>query len=86
MYTGPGMKDFITVYENGKKKRLRKHYLTMYLRETHSIFVKANLDNLVSQSWLSQSAFTWRRFGVFIVNFELISNFVLVFLLLILNR
>ena len=64
------MKDFITVYENGKKKRLRKHYLTMYLRETHSIFVKANLDNLVSQSWLSQSAFT----GVVLVSLLLTLN------------
>ena len=37
------MKDFITIYENGKN-RLCKHYLVMYLCEAHSIFMKTNPD------------------------------------------
>lgn len=44
------MKDFITIHENGKKKRLRKHCLTIYLRKAHSFFVKSNPDITISFS------------------------------------
>ena len=38
VYTAPGLKDYVTVCEGGKKQRLRKHYLTMFLREAFSFF------------------------------------------------
>ena len=38
VYTAPGLKDYVTVYGGGKKQRLRKHYLTMFLREAFSVF------------------------------------------------
>ena len=37
-YTMPGLKDEMTVWTDGKKERLRKHYLTMFLREAFSVF------------------------------------------------
>ena len=37
-YTMPGLKDEMTVWKNGKKERLRKHYLTMFLREAFAVF------------------------------------------------
>ena len=37
VYTAPGLKDW-AVYEGGKKQRLWKHYLTMFLREAFSVF------------------------------------------------
>ena len=48
VYTAPRMKYFITIHEKGKKERLDKHYLTMYLRETHSFVVKANPDSSIT--------------------------------------
>ena len=48
VYTAPGMKDFITVHENSKKQRLRKYYLTMYLREAHHIFTAKHPDVTIS--------------------------------------
>ena len=38
VYTAPGLKDYVTVYEGGKKQQLLKHYLTMFLREAFSVF------------------------------------------------
>ena len=38
VYTSPGMKDEVTVWEQGVKKRLRKYYLTMYIKEAYSVF------------------------------------------------
>ena len=38
------------------------------------------------KKWLFTQRFEWRRFGVFIVNFEHISHLVLMFLLLTLSR
>ena len=37
-YTAPGLKDYVTVYEGGKKRQLQKHYLNMFLREAFSVF------------------------------------------------
>ncbi len=37
-YTMPGLKDEMTVWTNGKKERLQKHYFTMFLREAFSVF------------------------------------------------
>ena len=34
----PGLKDEITLWENGKKKKLRKYFLTMFWREVLAIF------------------------------------------------
>lgn len=45
VYTMPGMNDEITVYDSGGKVKLRKYYLTMYLREAYSLFKMEN-DNL----------------------------------------
>ncbi|XP_071034011.1 uncharacterized protein [Parasteatoda tepidariorum] len=42
IYTCPGMKDSICVWEGGEKKVLQKHYLTMFLREAFSIFKEEN--------------------------------------------
>lgn len=42
IYTMPGMADEMTVWENGKKTKLRKYFLTMFLREAFQIFTKAN--------------------------------------------
>ena len=44
VYTAPGMKDFITVWENDKKQRLRKYYSTVYLSEAHGIFKAKHPD------------------------------------------
>ena len=38
VYTAPGLKDYVIVYEGRKKQRPRKHYLTMFLREAFSVF------------------------------------------------
>lgn len=38
VYTTPGVKDEMVVWENGQKKRLRKYYLTMFLREVYAIY------------------------------------------------
>ena len=37
-YTIPGAKDEIVVWDELGKKRLRKHYLTMYLYEAYAVF------------------------------------------------
>ena len=50
VYTAPGMRDYITVYEDGRKVRLRKLYLTMFLREAYSIFNAKFPDTVVSFS------------------------------------
>lgn len=38
VYTSPGIKDEMVVWENGIKKRLRKYYMTMFLREAYSTY------------------------------------------------
>lgn len=38
VWTAPGMKDEITLWEGGVKRKLRKYFLTMYLREAFEIF------------------------------------------------
>ena len=44
-YTAPGMYDVMTVWDNdGKKKKLRKYYLTLYLREAHVIFEQCHQE------------------------------------------
>ena len=48
VYIAPGMRDYITVYKDGRKVRLRKLYLTMFLREAHSIFNARFPDTTVS--------------------------------------
>lgn len=42
IYKMPGMADEMTVWENGKKTKLRKYFLTMFLGEAFQIFTKAN--------------------------------------------
>ena len=38
-YTMPGAKDEIVIWDSvGKKRRERKYYLTMYLREAYAVF------------------------------------------------
>lgn len=39
-YTAPGMKDEVTVWENGVKYKLRKYYLTMFLKEAFALFTE----------------------------------------------
>ena len=48
VYMAPRMKYFITIHEKGKKERLDKHYLTTYLRETHSLVVEASPDSSIT--------------------------------------
>lgn len=42
VYTCPGMKDVVTVWENGIKQKLQKHYMTMFLKEAYYIFKESN--------------------------------------------
>lgn len=44
VYTCPGMKDSMTVWQEGKKSVLQKHYLTMFLKEAFFIFKEENPD------------------------------------------
>ena len=37
-YTMPGMNDFMTVWTDYGKTKLRKHYLTLFLREAYHIY------------------------------------------------
>ena len=57
---------------------------------TGKYMLKVNNKSLILLYWLSSKLIIktpeWRRSGVFIVNFEHISNLVLVFILLTLNR
>lgn len=39
VYTCPGMRDFITVWSEGKKYKLQKHYLLMFLKEAYALFL-----------------------------------------------
>ena len=50
VYTAPGMKDDMTLWENGKKLNLRKHYLVMFLKETFELFNHAYPDVKVAFS------------------------------------
>ena len=36
----PGMKDEITILENGTKKHERKYYITMFLQEAYKIYTE----------------------------------------------
>ena len=38
VYTMPGMNDCMTVWDAGKKSKLQKHYLTLFLREAFACF------------------------------------------------
>lgn len=42
VYTCPGMKDTICIWDNGIKKTLQKHYMTMFLKEAFYIFIEEN--------------------------------------------
>ena len=46
----PGMKDEMTVWIAGEKIKLRKHYLTLFLREAHQIFCELHPDNKIGFS------------------------------------
>ncbi|XP_063228207.1 uncharacterized protein LOC134534095 isoform X1 [Bacillus rossius redtenbacheri] len=50
VYTCPGMKDVLTVWENGKKVKLQKHFMTMFLHEAFYIFKEENPDYKISYS------------------------------------
>ena len=43
----PGLNDFITVWDDSGKKKLRKYYFTMFLREAHELY-RQTQDNPVS--------------------------------------
>ena len=40
-YTMPGMKDEMTVWEQGKKMKLRKYYLVLFLKEAYKVYVES---------------------------------------------
>ena len=42
VYTMPGMKDEMIVRENGKKVKMRKLYLTVFIKEAYAIFKEEN--------------------------------------------
>lgn len=46
----PGSKDFVTVFENGKKKQLSVRHLLYSLKECHGMFRADNPDHEISRS------------------------------------
>ena len=44
VYTAPGLKDETTVWTEAGKTKMRKYYLTMYLREMFAMFKAENQD------------------------------------------
>ncbi len=40
-YTMPGMKDEMTVWEQGKKTKMRKYYLVLFLREAYQVYIES---------------------------------------------
>ena len=54
-YTMPGMKDMITIWTDGKKVTLRRHYLAMFLREAYYIYCEQNRRD--SEHGLAYSTF-----------------------------
>ncbi|CAB3987234.1 Hypothetical predicted protein [Paramuricea clavata] len=40
-YTMPGMKDEMTVWEQGQKTKLRKYYLVLFLREAYQVYIES---------------------------------------------
>lgn len=42
VYVCPGLKDEVTVWNNGQKEKLRKCYMTMFLREAYSLFQESH--------------------------------------------
>ena len=50
VYTQPGMKDEMVIWENGVKRRERKYYLTLFLREAHSIYLETHPDNPIGRA------------------------------------
>ena len=44
VYTMPGMKDEMITWINGTKTKLRKYYLTVFLREAHALFKGHHLN------------------------------------------
>ena len=50
VYTLPGMKDEMTVWEKGVKSKLRKYYLVMFLKEVYELFKNCYPDVTVGFS------------------------------------
>lgn len=50
VYTEPSMKGVVTVWKNGKKETLRRHYLTMYLKEAFALFKISHPDTVIGLS------------------------------------
>ena len=50
VYTMPGMKDVMVVWTSDGKSTLRKHYLTMFLREAYKVYCEENPDDKVGLS------------------------------------
>jgi len=50
VYTAPGMRDEITVWKDGKKEKMRKYFLTMFLREAYAVFQEMHPDINISFS------------------------------------
>ena len=50
IYVCPGLKDEVTVWNNSKKDKLRKSYMTMFLREAYSLFQEAHPDVKIGYS------------------------------------
>jgi hypothetical protein len=48
VYTAPGMRDEMTVWKGGKKIKLRKYFLTMFMREAFAVFQGLNPQASVS--------------------------------------
>ena len=44
VYTCPGMKDVITIWKDGKKVKLQKHFMTMFLKEAFYVFKELHKD------------------------------------------
>ena len=50
-----GMKDEITVWENGTQKRERKYYLTIFLQEAHETYTELSKHRYIKHRYLNCS-------------------------------
>ena len=50
VYIMPGMKDEITIWENGTKKREKNYYFIMFLRKDYKIYIELPVSDKVKFS------------------------------------
>ena len=50
VYIMPGMKDEITIWENGTKKRKKNYYFIMFLRKAYKMYIELPVSDKVTFS------------------------------------